>query len=400
MKKLYLILSVSVILLSQSFDSKAQVNLPYTLQFTANNPAQWADGIAEDGDGGTADINGLELQMYTAGTDHTSLFSFGGNKQSTIEWYDNTYYFSSSASYTGITSGPSVDATNQGVPAMVIKSADNSINFSLKSIQLYDWGYTQIIIIETYDNGTKIGTVEFTPNPSYLPSTVSQSDLLTPSVFNNIDEIRFFPKSGQTYDVFNLSFNNISLAASTGTLPVTFSSIQAIEQNNTINVQWKVSNETGIQKYQVERSSDGKNFNSLYFENAKSNSGAGVIYNWTDENPLPENNFYRIQSIDKSGKKEYSSVAKVNLGTPKPSVAIYPNPASEGIIHVQLNHIQQGSYYLKLINSQGKVLIQKTLTLPEGNTNETLNFRQFPKGIYLLQIKNPDNTIIKRTVVH
>ncbi len=400
MKKIYLIILLSGFLISQSFMSEAQVNLPYTLTFTSNDATHWTDGIAEDGDGGTSDINGLKLQIYSASTDHTSLYTFPGNIQSIIEWHDNDYFYSGSSGYTAITTGPSTPATANGVPAMVIKSADNSVNFSLKSIQLYDWGYDQVITIETYDNGMKTGSVDFTPDPGYFPTTVSQSDLLTPSFFDNVDEIRFFPKPGQTYSVFNLSFNNISLAAPSGTLPVTFSSIKATKQSNNIEVQWKVSNETGIQKYEVERSADGKKFNSVAFEKANTNDIAASTYAWTDENAMPGNNFYRIKSIDKTGREEYSAVAKVNFGALIPSLVIYPNPAVEGVAHLQMNHFSKGTYRLKLINSAGKVMMEKSLQLAEGNSTETLNFSQLPKGIFVLQIINPDNTIIKKAIVH
>ncbi len=396
MKKPSLIIVLSVFFIHTNFSALAQVNLPYTLNFTSNDPTNWADGIAQDGDGGTSDINGLTLQIYTAASDHTSLYSFPGSIQSTIEWNDNSYYASGSSSYTGITSGPSIPATNNGVPAMVIKSADNSVNFSLQSIQLYDWGYSNIITIETYDNGTKVGSVDFTPDPSYNPTTVSQSDLLTPSVFSNIDEIRFFPKS---YPVFNLSFNNISLAAAE-TLPVTFISIGATKQNENIGVQWKVSNETGIDIYEVQRSADGKRFDGLAFEKAHIISATVGSYKWIDENPLPGNNFYRIKTIDKSGKEEYSPVAKVNFGVVTPSLIIYPNPAKDDIVHLKMNHILRGTYRLQLTSSEGKVMIEKSLSLPGGNYNERLNFSQLPHGMYLLQVINPDNSVMRKTIIH
>jgi hypothetical protein len=37
-----------------------------TLTFSSNDAAKWADGIAGGGEGGSADINGLDLQIYTA----------------------------------------------------------------------------------------------------------------------------------------------------------------------------------------------------------------------------------------------------------------------------------------------------------------------------------------------
>lgn len=396
MKKRYLTVLFLSFFLCNHFSSRAQVNLPYTLSFTSNDAANWADGIAQDGDGGTSDINGLTIQIYTAGTDHTSLYTFADAKQSILEWHDNSYYYSNSSTYTGITSGPSIDATDNGVPAMVIKSADNSVNFSLQSIQLYDWGYTNVITIETYDNGVKKGSVDFTPDASYNPTTVSQSDLLTPSVFNDIDEIRFFPKS---YSVFNLSFNNISLAAAS-TLPVTFTTVRATKQTKNIALEWNVANQTGIDKYEVQRSADGITFSSLGTENVKNNSGASASYKWIDENPLPENNFYRIKSIDKTGLEEYSSVAKVDFDSKVTSLVIYPNPVRGDVVHLQINHLTQGTSHLQLINSEGKVVIEKELTHPAGTSNETINLSRLPKGIYMLLLTNPGNSTIKRTIVH
>ncbi|HSN07584.1 MAG TPA: T9SS type A sorting domain-containing protein [Hanamia sp.] len=396
MRKVYLAILLSGLLLFKTFNSEAQVALPYTLNFTSNDATNWADGIAQDGDGGTQNILGLDLQIYTAGTDHTTLYTFPGNIQSTIEWYDNSYYYSNSSSYTGITSGPSVPATNNGVPAMVIKSANSAQNFSLISIQLYDWGYTNVITIETYDNGTKKGSVDFTPDPSYNPTKVSQSDLLTPALFSDIDEIRFFPKSAP---VFNLSFNNIELAAA-GTLPVTFNSVKATRQNKNINVEWKVANQTSIEKYEVERSADGISFEYLGTEKATGNSAADASYNWIDENPLPGNNFYRVKSIDKSGRDEYSTIAKLNFGAGISSLSVYPNPATGGTVRLQMKDMAGGSYHLKLVNSEGKVLIQKDLVLPPGNSNETLNISQLPKGIYQVRIITPDHTTIDKSIVH
>ncbi len=385
MKKLYHILLSFAIFLFTSIASHAQVSLPYTLTFTADDPTQWADGIAEDGDGGTSDISGLNLMIYTTDADHTSLYA-----GSTIIWHDNNYFFSGSSGYTGITSGPDMEATDNGVPAMVIKSADNSINFSLQSITLYDWGYTNVITIETYDNGSLVGSVDFTPDGvNYIPGTVSQSDLLTPAYFDNIDEVRFFPKAPNT--IFNLSMNNISLAAPSGTLPVTFSSVNARQQDKNIAIQWQVENEIGMLKYEVERSADGQSFTGIGTSNAADNGGA-TTYQWLDENALAGNNFYRIKSTSLTGSIAYSAVIKMYNGLSKPLLVIYPNPATGGFIHLQINNMPEGIYHVKLINSTGQLMATKTITHAAGNSSETLNFGNLAGGIYLLKLVHPDHS--------
>ena len=386
MRKLYFAFLSFTIYILTAITSQAQVSLPYTLTFSSNDVAKWADGIAEDGDGGTSGITGLNLMMYTAAADHTTLYP-----GSTIIWHDNNYYFSGSAGYTGITSGPDVVATTNGVPAMVIKSADNSVNFSLQSITLYDWGYTNVITIETYNDGIKIGSVDFTPDAvNYVPGTVSQSDLLNPAYFSNIDEIRFFPKAPNT--IFNLSMNNIALAAPSGTLPVTFRSINARQQDKNIAIQWQVENESGILEYSVERSADGRLFTSIGTNNAIADNGGAASYQWLDVNALPGNNFYRIKSTNVTGTISYSAVIKMNNGHSRPSLLVYPNPATAGIVHLQMNGMPGGVYHVRLINSTGQLMATKIITRTAGNSSETVNFGNLTKGVYLLKINGPGNS--------
>ncbi len=392
MKQLHLPFLLLCVFLFQGITTPAQVNLPATLTFTSDNPSNWNDGVAEDGEGGSADINGLNLQVYTVDADHTTLFP-----GSTIIWHDNTYYASTAPGYTGITSGPDLAATINGVPAMVIKSADDAVNFSLQSIQLYDWGYTDVITIETYDDGAIVGSVDFTPDAGYNPLTVSQADLLTPAVFNHIDEIRFFPKAPNT--IFNLSMNNISLDVAAGVLPVTFSSINARQQNKNIDIEWKVAYESGIRKYEVERSADGQAFQSVATQTA-GGSGTETTYHWLDENAIQGNNFYRIKTTDINGKVAYSPTIKIYSGHTRPALVIYPNPAPSGMVYLQMNDLPAGTYYAKLFNNAGKTLLVKTITHAGGNSNETLNFSNLPKGIYLLEVSHPDHSKLKSTIVY
>jgi Secretion system C-terminal sorting domain len=393
MKKLNLSFLLLSVLLFWCTASRAQVNLPYTLTFSSDDPANWTDGIAQDGDGGTSTINGLSLLIYTAAADHTTLYP-----GSTIVWHDNTYYASSTGSYTGITSGPDVTATNNGVPAMVIKSSDNTVNFSLTSIQLYDWGYTNVITIETYDNGTLAGSVNFTPDPGFLPLTVSQSDLLNPAWFSNIDEVRFYPKSPNP--VFNLSMNNIAIAASSGTLPVTFSNISARQQTRDILIEWEVDNEAGIQKYEVERSGDGQAFTGIAIQKAIADNGGAITYHCLDQNVLPGNNFYRIKSTDIAGKAAYSSVIKIYSGSAKPLLLLYPNPATAGLVHLQMNNMPGGTYRVNLVNTAGQVMLTKAITHEAGSSYETLNFSNLTKGVYLLEVVHPDGSKSTSTIVY
>ncbi|HLG40395.1 MAG TPA: hypothetical protein VI461_12035, partial [Chitinophagaceae bacterium] len=225
MKKIYSGILITFFLASFHTQVLAQVNLPYTLQFNSNDASNWSDGIAQDGDGGTQNINGLDIQIFAANT------SFGVLTGSTMTWHNNTYLGSADGSYTALTPGPDVAVTNNGIPAMVIKSSNAANNFSLTSLKLYDWGGASPVTIAGYNNGTLIGSVDVSFDQiNWTTETITQSDVLTPSIFQNLDEVRFFPQSASE---FWLSFNDIGLAAPSFTLPVQLISFNATVKNNT-----------------------------------------------------------------------------------------------------------------------------------------------------------------------
>ncbi len=75
-------------------------------------------------------------------------------------------------------------------------------------------------------------------------------------------------------------------------------------------MEWNVENESGMQQYEVESSSDGINFTNCGYCESATNLGSGS-YQWTDSAPVTGNNFYRIKSVSKDGKISYTSIVKV-----------------------------------------------------------------------------------------
>ena len=48
-------------------------------------------------------------------------------------------------------------------------------------------------------------------------------------------------------------------------------------------------------------------------------------------------NYYRVKSVDINGKTAYTNVVKVLMGSIKQDITIYPNPITDGMIHLQLH---------------------------------------------------------------
>lgn len=179
-------------------------------------------------------------------------------------------------------------------------------------------------------------------------------------------------------------------------LPVTFTSLKALQKNKDILVEWNVANESGLQKYQVEKALDGNNFTSIANVPA-GNSSAGK-YDFTDTYPSPGNNFYRIHCFTKDGKSTYSQIVKVSVGSPT-SVSVFPNPITKGAINLLFTNEPAGRYEIRLTSPVGEVVISKTFNQSSGNNKETIYCGHLSKGIYQLEITKPDKSLIIESVV-
>ncbi|HMG83686.1 MAG TPA: hypothetical protein VK559_11670, partial [Ferruginibacter sp.] len=122
---------------------------------------------------------------------------------------------------------------------------------------------------------------------------------------------------------------------------VTYSNVIATQENKNITVQWIVTDQLNINKYIVERSTDGVNFYPVDTTTATNIS----TYNWIDADPGVGSFYYRIRSTDNSGAIEYSKTVEVVIGKGiVEGIQVYPNPVTNGTLQLQMNNIPAGEY--------------------------------------------------------
>jgi hypothetical protein len=131
-------------------------------------------------------------------------------------------------------------------------------------------------------------------------------------------------------------------------LPVKFSSITAQKAGNAVNVNWVTGQESNVQSYSIEHSTDGAHFETLGSVTA-TNTTASYSYNYTHNAVLIGKHFYRVAGIDIDGTKSYSEIASITFNI-KNSFTITPNPVFN-IIHLPAEFT--GSNYV-INNMEGK----------------------------------------------
>jgi hypothetical protein len=182
-------------------------------------------------------------------------------------------------------------------------------------------------------------------------------------------------------------------------LPMTFTSIKAYQKDKDIAVEWNVENENSMLPYEVEKSLDGINFTKVATV-AATNLGT-ASYQWIDENASTGYNYYRIRSLDKTGKIMYSTMVRVLMDDGVASIAIYPNPITDGVVHIQLKNQPAGLYGLRLLNPLGQLVTAKQTGHGGGNGSLELKWDyHLAHGIYQLEVTRPDGSIVVIKVLY
>jgi len=175
---------------------------------------------------------------------------------------------------------------------------------------------------------------------------------------------------------------------SMGALPVNIKSISAVQNNDKTNtVYWNVENETNIEKYVVEKSLNGINFNVLESTLPKTNNGGAANYNLIDLHPAEGSNFYRVKAISVGGFVQYSKIVKLSSAIPTSSILLYPNPVVDHKANLHFNNIEAGSYSVIVYNAKGQRLQMSTILTTFKTEEIALKLNgSFTAGDYEMQI--------------
>ena len=156
------------------------------------------------------------------------------------------------------------------------------------------------------------------------------------------------------------------------------------------NINWKTMGEKGMSYYEVEKSIDAVNFQSIGKQAAKIIAIAS--YTECDNNLTEGNNYYRIKGISENGTSIYSNTVKLTTNTLPLTTTIYPNPMTGITLNVQLGNIVAGKYVVSIYNSLGQNVNEQTISHEGGNGIHSIYIKQtIVSGLYNVKIRNLDS---------
>ena len=158
---------------------------------------------------------------------------------------------------------------------------------------------------------------------------------------------------------------------------------------------WQTANETNVSHFNIQRSLNGKDFITIGKVKADNKNYNEYSFTVVLNPPLGGGGalYYRIQSIDKDGKTNYTEIKRITINNKQETrnVIIYPNPAKDYINITSKETIKE----IKIINKLSQVV---QYLIPNAKQT-TINTNQFAKGIYIVQCTNNKNEISTQKLI-
>lgn len=183
------------------------------------------------------------------------------------------------------------------------------------------------------------------------------------------------PTTGGTFTLFILFEDGDSNCQVTiqGPLPVTYLFFEAKAADKQVNLEWETTEETDNQGFDVQRSTDGLNWQTIGFVSSNE-PNLPAAYTFQDNNPTIGINYYRLEQLDYDGSSKFSPVVSVNFSA-NDGLLLYPNPANE-ILNITAQNMQT----ITILDVYGR----KVRTCSVSSGTSTFDITSLRPGFYFI----------------
>ena len=167
-------------------------------------------------------------------------------------------------------------------------------------------------------------------------------------------------------------------------LPVILTSFTAYQEESTVHLTWSTASEINSDYFQIQRSTDGSDFQSLSRQAAAGDSQQELTYRYADEgvaNRFSGTLYYRLKTVDFDGSFEYSDITAVALNQ-RPGLRVHADRAN-GEIKL-FSDWKENRYTVQVADMLGRVLLEAPLQISEDQ-DYTLSLSSLSPAVYVLR---------------
>ena len=167
-------------------------------------------------------------------------------------------------------------------------------------------------------------------------------------------------------------------------LSIALKDISAINMGAKNRVDWNTESEMQGDVFELQRSLDGKVFETIYVTPAK---GAASRYSYVDNSPFQGVNYYRLNMKQSNGSNAYSKTVTATVTDKVFAMQAYPNPVSH-VLTVAISGAQADDAMVQITDLTGKVL--RSVAMPSATA--TIDMSGIASGVYLVKYVDANRT--------
>ena len=199
-------------------------------------------------------------------------------------------------------------------------------------------------------------------------------------------------------NVQNFSPFTYGSTSNTNPLPVELTAFEAELENNQVALSWATASETNNKHFIVQKRS-GNDWQRIGRVKGHGTSMEAHSYRFRDANVQPRQTYYyRLKQVDFDGSYEYSEIKAVSTeGDRNSGLSLYPNPTADRL-YLQLDGSQSRNMDVTIYSAQGQVVYQESVTVRQGDSQQSFAVQQLEPGQYIMQIKSADQVRQQRFI--
>lgn len=220
--------------------------------------------------------------------------------------------------------------------------------------------------------------VQSTPKAFSGGSVTWNIEWVSPSSVPASNEVKFYV-SGNAADGTGGTGNDAGYSTSSATiaLPVELIAFNGQTTENGVKLEWATATETNNKGFDVQRSQDGQDWETLDFVEGNGTTIESQVYEFIDENPLSVN-YYRLKQQDFDGQFAYSEMIRIENNTTVSNISLYPNPTID-----RINFSENIQSTIRLFDINGRLIRQYSNPI-----NNSIDVSMIQKGMYFLEFEN------------
>jgi hypothetical protein len=175
-------------------------------------------------------------------------------------------------------------------------------------------------------------------------------------------------------------------------LPAKLISFSVSQEGNSAQLTWTTAEEINTDRFEIERSVDGKTWNFIGKNLANGTSKLMVNYYFADITPINGTIYYRLKMIDKDRTYAFSRIESIKLNIVNSQLTLYPNPVAEKLYikNVTLEKLKE----ISIVNPSGMTVYKSAYVSDEG-----INMGNFLTGIYIIKVLQTDGILNTQKII-